>query len=78
MKCPECGSHNIQVIDSRDHDVVKRRRRRCMSSQCGLTFTTIEVYAETRGGRRQPLRRQIRIAIDTLYGHLDAMPVEQQ
>jgi transcriptional repressor NrdR len=40
MKCPYCHFDDSKVIDSRDADNKKRRRRECAS--CGRRFTTYE------------------------------------
>lgn len=44
MRCPECGSHNQKVMDSRpaDRDTHRWRRHKCMS--CGTLYNTCEVY----------------------------------
>ncbi len=41
MKCPFCGYKKTEVIDSRQSDDKKRRRREC--PQCGKRYTTYEV-----------------------------------
>ena len=41
MFCPYCGGIDSKVIDSRQSDVKKRRRREC--SACHKRFTTYEV-----------------------------------
>ena len=41
MKCPECGSEDSKVIDSRPADNKIRRRRECLSCKC--RFTTYEM-----------------------------------
>ena len=42
MRCPQCGSRETRVIDSRDLDdgTTIRRRREC--EPCGVRFTTYE------------------------------------
>lgn len=44
MRCPFCGKETT-VIDKRTADTLNhiRRRRRCSSKKCGITFSTIEV-----------------------------------
>ena len=43
MKCPECGSENTQVLDSRPKPSGRRwRRYRCR--ECLTRFTTKELY----------------------------------
>lgn len=41
VKCPFCGYKKTEVIDSRQSDDKKRRRREC--PQCGKRYTTYEV-----------------------------------
>ena len=43
MKCPSCGSHKSQVIDSRpvEENNSIRRRRECQN--CHIRFTTYEI-----------------------------------
>ena len=63
MKCPFCGSEDIQVKDSRptEDSTAIRRRRSCTS--CGARFTTFErvqlreLTVLKSGGRREPLDR---------------------
>ncbi|HET9642371.1 MAG TPA: transcriptional regulator NrdR [Burkholderiaceae bacterium] len=42
MRCPFCGNHETQVVETRDSDEgdVIRRRRRCL--KCDKRFTTYE------------------------------------
>ncbi len=40
MKCPNCGSEESRVTDSRNANGGLRRRRECL--QCGFRFTTYE------------------------------------
>ncbi len=42
MKCPKCGEPGSTVVDSRNADAARRRRREC--KKCGERFTTTEVY----------------------------------
>ncbi len=48
MKCPNCGSLNDKVIDSRQSKdgTVIRRRRECL--ECGYRFTTYERFEEEK------------------------------
>ncbi len=48
MKCPQCGSLNDKVIDSRQSKdgTVIRRRRECLD--CGYRFTTYERFEEEK------------------------------
>lgn len=43
MKCPNCGSHDNKVVDSRTSDSNNsiRRRRECL--KCGKRFTSYEI-----------------------------------
>ena len=43
-QCRECGSYNIKVVDSREHDGYIWRRRMCVD--CGKRMSTIEVERE--------------------------------
>lgn len=45
--CPNCGSRNNSVIDSRPSYQSTRRRRNC--DQCGARWTTFEVTGEEIG-----------------------------
>ena len=60
MRCPQCGSRETRVIDSRDLDdgTTIRRRREC--EPCGVRFTTYErveaarlVVVKNDGGRQE-------------------------
>ncbi|NPA17292.1 transcriptional regulator NrdR [Persephonella sp.] len=48
MKCPNCGSLNDKVVDTRQSKdgTVIRRRRECLD--CGFRFTTYERYEEEK------------------------------
>jgi transcriptional repressor NrdR len=74
MKCPNCGSLDTQVKDSRptDDETAIRRRRSC--PDCGQRFTTFErvqlreMVVVKRSGRRIPfdrdkLERSVEIAV---------------
>lgn len=40
MTCPVCGG-DTRIIDSRDKEEFKKRRRKCL--ECGYKFNTIEI-----------------------------------
>ena len=40
MRCPQCHSSEIKVVDSRTHEQSIRRRRECLN--CGHRFNTYE------------------------------------
>jgi len=44
MRCPFCGHDKDKVVDSREtrEGQVVRRRRECLSAECGRRFTTYE------------------------------------
>lgn len=44
MKCPNCQSLNVFVLDSRPQEGMVRRRRGCDS--CGTRFSTVEIMAD--------------------------------
>jgi transcriptional repressor NrdR len=53
LQCPYCDNEDTRVIDSRlseGKDAI-RRRRECLSQECGKRFTTYE--------RREPLRLMV-------------------
>ena len=60
MECPQCGSADTGVIDSRPSTDAIRRRRECAA--CSHRFTTYERIAELepavvkRDGRREPFQ----------------------
>jgi len=60
MKCPYCGHMGDKVVDSRESkegDVI-RRRRECL--ECGRRFTTAEtsvLYVAKRSGTTEPFSR---------------------
>ncbi|MDR0918060.1 MAG: transcriptional regulator NrdR [Oscillospiraceae bacterium] len=62
MKCPYCHFEDSKVIDSRDADNKKRRRRECIS--CGKRFTTYEtielipLMVKKADGTYQPYSRE--------------------
>ncbi len=41
MNCPNCGSLQVKVVDSRRKEASISRRRECLD--CGKRFSTIEV-----------------------------------
>jgi transcriptional repressor NrdR len=63
VRCPQCGSRETRVVDSRDLDEVGaiRRRRECVA--CGARFTTYErvevarLVVVKRDGRREEFDR---------------------
>ena len=43
MKCPNCGSYQDHVVDTRPRGLDKiKRRRECYD--CGFRWNTIEIY----------------------------------
>ena len=62
MRCPDCGSPESRVTDSRDAGEGVRRRRECL--QCGVRFTTYEhvqgaaLMVVKRDGRREEYTRE--------------------
>lgn len=44
MRCPECGSSQSDVLDSRTYPNRTRRRRQCRD--CGARWTTHEISAD--------------------------------
>lgn len=42
IACPACGA-DTQVLDTRPSKTYAKRRRRCVSTQCGQRITTIEM-----------------------------------
>lgn len=44
MKCPNCESKNVFVVESRPQAGVVRRRREC--DDCGTRFSTVEIMAD--------------------------------
>ena len=39
--CPKCDSAEVRVVDSREDDFVRKRRKTCMS--CRYTWNTVEI-----------------------------------
>ncbi len=68
MRCPQCGSRDTRVVDSRDLDesATIRRRRECAA--CGTRFTTYErieaprLVVVKRDGSRQEFDREKLVA----------------
>ncbi len=64
MKCPFCGSHKIQVLESRSIDEGNSIRRRRNCDKCGKRFTTHEkvdralLWVVKKGGKREPFDRE--------------------
>lgn len=62
MQCPFCGFEKTKVIDSRQSEGKKRRRREC--PQCGKRYTTYEVVEKPilmvlkKSGGFEPFDRQ--------------------
>ena len=70
MKCPFCGQLGDKVVDSRESkegDVI-RRRRQCLSGECGKRFTSYERIDEIpymvvkKDGTRERFERQKLVA----------------
>ena len=66
MKCPFCGHSNDKVVDSREsrEGQAIRRRRECLSEECGRRFTTYErvedvpIMVIKKDGRRERFDRK--------------------
>jgi transcriptional repressor NrdR len=64
MKCPYCGHEDTKVTDSRESDDGIRRRRECLSPECGRRFTTYErvqlapLAVLKKDGRREEFSRE--------------------
>lgn len=53
MKCPYCGFHKSQVVDSRQkYDDAISRRRMCF--QCGKRWSTQEIIVKAADGDLRP------------------------
>ena len=65
MKCPFCGHSKDKVVDSRESREGRaiRRRRECLSEECGRRFTTYErvedvpIMVIKKDGRRENFDR---------------------
>lgn len=61
MRCPDCGSDQTRVVDSRAGVDAIRRRREC--EVCGARFTTFErierrqLWVAKRNGAKEPFLR---------------------
>lgn len=73
VQCPKCNGES-HVIDSRDEESARRRRRKCDS--CGHRYTTYEIHAEeynrirklkVEAARIEPVIETLR-AIATQFG----------
>lgn len=64
MRCPQCGTIEDKVIESRTLANGEAVRRRRLCSNCGYRFTSYERVEDKqlmvikRGGRREPFDRQ--------------------
>lgn len=64
MKCPYCGHADTKVTDSRESEDGIRRRRECLSPDCGRRFTTYEriqivpLTVVKKDGRREEFSRE--------------------
>ena len=64
MRCPFCGHAETRVTDSRESDDGIRRRRECLSPECGRRFTTYErvqvapLAVVKKDGRREEFSRE--------------------
>lgn len=47
MKCPRCAGPGSKVVDSRNQNSTRRRRREC--GKCGHRYTTTEVHGIQQG-----------------------------
>jgi len=69
MNCPKCGHSRTCVTSS----PLPRRRRKCQSSLCGYTWTTIEISEDDGVGIDARVRKALRIvreACDDAEGHI--------
>lgn len=66
VQCPQCNGESC-VIDSRDGEDARRRRRKC--NKCSHRYTTYEIHAKNyeRMRRFRVDVRQIDSAIATLH-----------
>ena len=46
MTCPHCKHSRSRVVDSRQSNDTKYRRRECSSSKCGKRFSTFEIASD--------------------------------
>jgi transcriptional repressor NrdR len=64
MRCPQCGSRDTRVVDSRDLEEAATIRRRRECGECGARFTTYErieaprLVVVKRDGSRQEFDRE--------------------
>ena len=54
MICPNCGSEQTRVVDSRQQFTVRHRRYKCFD--CGKRFTTREVVVRSQPDEEEPKR----------------------
>ena len=84
MKCPYCGQLGDKVVDSRESkegDVI-RRRRQCLTVECGKRFTSYERIDEIpymvvkKDGTRERFERQDRKStrLNSSHPRLSRMP----
>lgn len=63
MKCPYCGHHQTDVVETRDNEELEIIRRRRSCGNCGKRFTTyerienVDLYVRKKDGRRELFNR---------------------
>lgn len=57
MTCPKCGHARSNVTSS----PLPRRRRKCLSTLCGHTWTTVEISEDDGVGVDAKVRRALRM-----------------
>ena len=68
--CPRCGAPGSRVVDSRPHDLGRKRRRQCDS--CGERHSTIEVVILDEGDALD-VKGALSRAIESALTALDAL-----
>lgn len=63
--CPDCGSENWRVVDTRPTEKGRRRRKECLD--CGNRWSTIE-YA-----KGEDAIAELQKKVETLEGKLDTL-----
>lgn len=62
MKCPNCGSYQDHVVDTKPYGLTEvKRRRECYD--CGFRWNTLETYS-MKGGKVDGKRREALSSVD--------------
>ena len=76
MECPECGSDNLRVVDTRSTRNDVKRRREC--NDCLWKFTTYEFYVQDECYKHHEVLESIKGDLEKYVGELRLLQQEMR